>query len=39
MKILYEVSISRNDDLLKMYRKKYFLSRHEKKVLRIIFGI
>lgn len=39
MKLFYEISLSRNDDLLKMYRKKYFLSRREKKVLRIIFGI
>jgi hypothetical protein len=39
MKLFYEVSISRDDDLLKVYRKKFSLSRHERRVLREIFGV
>lgn len=39
MEVKYRVSISRDDDLLRTYRKKFSLSRHEKKVLRVIFGV
>lgn len=38
MKIMHEVSISR-EVLLRAYRKNLQLSKHEKKVLRLIFGV
>jgi hypothetical protein len=39
MEVKYRVSISRDDDLLKYYRKCLPLSRRDRKVLRIIFGV
>ena len=39
MEIKYRVSISRDNDLLRYYKKSLPLSKRDKKVLRIIFGV